>query len=734
MKRPISGILLALLVASGVYVQLTVNVARGWSNGGFSSDPSHPVYGTHDWIAQHALDWLPVGEKYHILDYLSDYLYGTELPDNGGAPDGIGDTVLHHVYYSSNGSVQDDASAVRARTEYFIALNYSKAGNYAMAAKTLGIMSHYIVDMGVFGHVMGASTDWGAEVHHSDYEAYVNDRTSNYTASFNSYLVFDGSLDLYTAYDATMSVACDTTFGGPLGLSCVWMDANYNWSDPVFSNRAGESLNLVVNRLADVLHRFFVEGLTPLVRNIDTGRNFTSIQDAIDAETTVDGNVLKIEPAIYYEHVNVYKAVWLDGDGRSIVGVDGNSSGGTVIDIAANGVHVTHLTIENGGPWLSIGIDLSLTGNQEVLDNVILNAGLGIYLNSSYGNNIAWNRIVENVDGIGLRDSPDNNITENRIENNHGAEGGAGMWLWKANCTGNRIVGNTIIGNWAYGVGLEQSASNNLFQRNNFIDNTDQVVLYDNTTENVWDSGYPEGGNYWSDYDGVDLFRGVEQDVNGSDGIGDTGYGIDPSNVDHYPLMGQSGSFTVAGVNVAVFPAVDVGLIFQNVTAGGSTTSDRSASGPSLPPSKILLGEYYDIKSTAQRWGNATIRITYDDSGLTLEQENGLRLLQWVLQPCDITGVVPGVSDDVVNMRDIGYMAARFGTTPSSPNWDPRADVTGIVPGVPDGIVNMRDIGEACREFGHTSFWVDITVYVDTANNVIYGETGHFSMFGVTRE
>jgi uncharacterized protein YceK len=26
-----------------------------WSNGGYSADPATPDYGTHDWIAQHAL-------------------------------------------------------------------------------------------------------------------------------------------------------------------------------------------------------------------------------------------------------------------------------------------------------------------------------------------------------------------------------------------------------------------------------------------------------------------------------------------------------------------------------------------------------------------------------------------------------------------------------------------------------------------------------------------------------
>ena len=54
---------------------------------------------------------------------------------------------------------------------------------------------------------------------------------------------------------------------------------------------------------------------------------------------------------------------------------------------------------------------------------------------------------------------------------------------------------------------------------------------------NVWDDGYPSGGNYWSDYGGVDAFRGPNQDLPGSDGIGDTQYVIDVDNRDRFPLM-----------------------------------------------------------------------------------------------------------------------------------------------------------------------------------------------------
>jgi len=225
-----------------------------WSNGGYSADPSNPDYGTHDWIAHHALDWLPDQEKQYILDNLATYLYGTELPDNSQAPDGIGDTAKHHVYFNSAGVMTDDAAAVRASTEYGNTLGFLKSKDFASAAKYAGIMSHYIVDMAVFSHVMGAGTDWGAEKHHSDYEDYVNQRTSSYEAEFNSYLAFDGSLDIMTAYEAAKNLAYDTTFDMDGDLTCIWMDQNYDWNNQSFRDRCRESLNLAVNYLTDVLH------------------------------------------------------------------------------------------------------------------------------------------------------------------------------------------------------------------------------------------------------------------------------------------------------------------------------------------------------------------------------------------------------------------------------------------------------------------------------------------------
>ncbi len=246
---------------------LTVQPVLGWSNGGYSADPSSPDYGTHDWIAQHALDYLPAQEKQYIVDNLAVYLYGTELPDNNQASDGIGDTGKHHSYFYANGTLQDDSSAKRANEEYQKALTYLKNKDYTDAAKEAGVMTHYIADMAVFGHMMGTKTAWGTEKHHSDYETYVTDKTEAYDSTFNSYLTFDGSLRNVSAYDAAKNVAYDTTFGGGSSYGCGWMDSSYDWSNTAFSSRSGQSLNLAVNAVADVLHTLYLEanpGASPM--------------------------------------------------------------------------------------------------------------------------------------------------------------------------------------------------------------------------------------------------------------------------------------------------------------------------------------------------------------------------------------------------------------------------------------------------------------------------------------
>jgi len=61
-----------------------------------------------------------------------------------------------------------------------------------------------------------------------------------------------------------------------------------------------------------------VSGRPAQVCNIDSGKCFTRIQDAIDDPTTLEGHTLKIGPGIHMEHVKVNKSLSIVGEGPSI--------------------------------------------------------------------------------------------------------------------------------------------------------------------------------------------------------------------------------------------------------------------------------------------------------------------------------------------------------------------------------------------------------------------------------
>jgi parallel beta-helix repeat protein len=90
------------------------------------------------------------------------------------------------------------------------------------------------------------------------------------------------------------------------------------------------------------------------------------------------------------------------------------------------------------------------------------------------------------------------------------------------------IYGNTL-SHCGLGVSCDNSTLNTIYH-NNFISNSHNAW---SNTPNTWDNGPSSGGNYWSNYVGVDANH---------DGFGDTNYSISNTswqNVDRYPLMAQ---------------------------------------------------------------------------------------------------------------------------------------------------------------------------------------------------
>jgi len=232
-----------------------------------------------------------------------------------------------------------------------------------------------------------------------------------------------------------------------------------------------------------------------------------------------------------------------------------NNSWGFYLDSSSNNTIVgNNITANNG-----YGISFQYSSNNTIVGNNIANNSWGIWLSSSSNNGIVGNNITaNNLGGIGLSDYSSNN---NGIVGNNIANNGYGIFFdYSSN---NTIVGNNIANN-SWGIWLHYS-SNNYFYHNNFISNAKQVD-FDSSSLNFWDDGYPCGGNYWSNYNGTDLYSGPYQNEAGSDGISDVPYNVSDyyDAVDKYPLMGPFNALDV-GVWDNVAYTVDV---ISNSTVG----------------------------------------------------------------------------------------------------------------------------------------------------------------------
>jgi len=224
--------------------------------------------------------------------------------------------------------------------------------------------------------------------------------------------------------------------------------------------------------------------------------------------------------------------------------------------------YATNLVVQNVTCFNNIrGIHMVLSNNNILVENnVSKNAESGFLLVTSSNNDIHGNNVTYNKWGIHLSYSPlllargqENIIRDNKVTNNYEA-------IVLSASENNRISGNKIIKNEHYGLMLGFSSDNNIVLENiimsnkygiwidssshnfichnNFVNNTIHagISAYESST-NVWDDGYPSGGNYWGDYTGADLKSGQSQDHVGGDGIGDIPYVISDNNQDKYPLV-----------------------------------------------------------------------------------------------------------------------------------------------------------------------------------------------------
>jgi len=175
------------------------------------------------------------------------------------------------------------------------------------------------------------------------------------------------------------------------------------------------------------------------------------------------------------------------------------------------------------------------SGNNISNNTVESNSSMGIDFWRGSSGVVEGNTLKNNHYGIALNASHNLDVYDNIISGN---DYGITIMIGSSY---NQVFGNLIKEN-VLGVDIGCSEHYNKVYSNSFIGNDTQAKDYDCDGLNMWDNGYPAGGNYWSDYSGPDEMNGPNQDLSGSDGIIDTRPGrtlLDCVAVDRYPLVAE---------------------------------------------------------------------------------------------------------------------------------------------------------------------------------------------------
>ncbi|MGQ0798445.1 MAG: right-handed parallel beta-helix repeat-containing protein, partial [Methanobacteriota archaeon] len=225
---------------------------------------------------------------------------------------------------------------------------------------------------------------------------------------------------------------------------------------------------------------------------------------------------------------------------------------------------------------------------------------------------IAANRISSVETGIDLIDAR-GTVTSNEVS----------LSYFGVNVLGTQtdvvVRGNNLSRN-QYGMRVWDQTSASV-HHNNFLHNRvqaiDQRLFVDQ-----WDDGYPSGGNYWTDYAGVDACSGPFQDVcPDPDGVGDTPYVIDFDSRDFYPLMAP---FAVANRAPILGP---IGFAPLVVVPGQDALLAASVEDPDGDPLSVLwdFGDGTSVGGTSgpsgtveaihafEAVGSYTVTLTVDD-------------------------------------------------------------------------------------------------------------------------
>ncbi len=284
------------------------------------------------------------------------------------------------------------------------------------------------------------------------------------------------------------------------------------------------------------------------------------------------------------------------------------------------------------------GILLYSSQNNKMRENNLTGDYYGIYLgNFSDGNIIENNRVFySGQDGIFLYGSSNNVISHNTIYSS--AYDGISLFSAynmsiKKDSNHNLISSNVISNNGRYGIYIIYFSSNNSIYDNSFIDNhftqngyhDSYIQVYD-YWNNQWNisktsgtnivNGPYLGGNYYSDYTGIDTDH---------DGLGDTNYTISTGNNDTHPLVispvvtstnpsnGATGVSITTDIIITFNKPMNRSSVEDNITFSPSSSYSWSDNNRTLtidPSSSLSYSTTYTITigwNATDSYGNVMI-------------------------------------------------------------------------------------------------------------------------------
>jgi len=157
--------------------------------------------------------------------------------------------------------------------------------------------------------------------------------------------------------------------------------------DAQVMQRSAKSLASVFVDASYVSHASvgFSDGLG--VHNLNTTKSYATIQEAIDADETLDEHVIFVDSGVYRENVFVNKSLSLVGEDRSTTVVEG--SGKTVVHVKSDNVEISGFTIRNG----TFGLWFDHAEYAKITDNTLSEGEYGIRLYHSSNAQVIGNHV-----------------------------------------------------------------------------------------------------------------------------------------------------------------------------------------------------------------------------------------------------------------------------------------------------------------------------------------------------